>query len=186
MADGELLTQFFPSGPYNFESTAPNLQAQPLRALFTAVEGAMLNAQAVIANLASQITVQTATGVWLRNHAVLYGVTPNTGETDDELRVRVLAAINTKRITCPALQAYLQAWFNANYADPPTITVLDRQTNPTVAAEYNLQKCQFLVLVGWQLGIDDGWFLDFEYLNYTTFLALGAVFTPSPTLLDHS
>lgn len=177
MANGELITDRFPNGPYNWDTTNG-----PLKTLFTAVEGALLSAQAVIANLAAQITVQSATGPWLRQHAVLYGVTPNPIETDDALRVRVLAAITTPRITCPALQVYLQNWFDQNYPEPPVITVLDLQTNPTVAAEYGLVDCEFLVLLAWQLGIDDSWFLDFEYLNYTTTLGLGLIFTPPDAL----
>lgn len=177
-----MLTTWFPRGPYNFDSVAPDLPVQPLRAIFTAVESALLECDAVIANLQQQITVQTATGVWLRNHAVFFGITPNDNESDDSLRARVLAAINTPRITCPALEAYLQTWFNANYQAPPTVVVCDLQTNPTLAAQYGLKSCQFLVLLEWQLGIDDSWFLNFEYLDYTTTLGLSIVFTPPSSL----
>jgi hypothetical protein len=182
MADGELITDRFPRGPYNFSSVPTHFNKQPLRTLFTAVEKAMNACQAAIARLAEQITVQTATGVWLRNHAVLYGVTPLPGETDDELRARVLAAITTLRITCPALQAYLQSWFDSRYYSPPTITVLDLQTNPPVANYYGLVDCEFLVLLGWQLGVDDGWFLNYSYLNYTTYFGLGAIYVPPDDL----
>lgn len=180
MANGELLTRWFPNGPYNWYAPSPN---NPIKTLLTAAERALLMVQVVIANLAEQTTVQTADGVWLRNHAVLYGVTPMPGETDDELRARVLAAITTPRITCPALQNYLQNWFDANYADPPVITVLDLQTNPPVAQAYGLVDCEFLVLLDWQLGIDDAWFLDYSYLNYTTYLGLGLIYTPPAALL---
>jgi hypothetical protein len=175
MANGELITDFFPQGPYNWGIT--DTTKSPLKTLFTAVESAINSCQSAIAALAEQVTIQTATGVWLRNHAVLYGVTPTAGETDDHLRARVLAALTTKRITCPALEAYLTDWFATNYPSPPwNIVVCDLQTNPTLANQYGLVNCEFLVLLYWQLGIDDAFFLNYEYLNYTQ-LGLGTVFS---------
>lgn len=79
------------------DGMAVALQARQLRLAFEAMQ-----------SMASQFYVATATGIWLDRLAALKGLTRNDGETDDELRARILAATTTGLATYDGMLTYLR------------------------------------------------------------------------------
>lgn len=183
----QLLTQFYPEGSYNFDAIPPRYTYGPLKSLIQGAVTEGLDIYTVaLENFYSETTVQTATGVYLRNHGVLYGVTPFVGESDDDYRERILAAIKTGMLTIPAIQAAVQNWFNSNYgAAAPTIIVLDLQSNPTVAAEVGLLHNEFLILLEYTISSDFGAFCNYCYCDYNAFVIDVSInsYTPSAALI---
>lgn len=64
----------------------------------------------------------------------------------------------------------------------PNVTVWDAQSNPTLAQTYNICPPQFVV----QINFDNsaGWFLDYGYLDYDSFLTSGGAVSVSTTPPD--
>lgn len=179
MANGELFSQSFPAKPYKIDVTA---NPGPIQSVLIAAEQAITNFQSAVTALQQQLCLATATGAYLRNIAPMYGIPAGANETDAQLRARCQAAITQKKLTCPAIAAFVLAWLQSHGGNPPTsVEVFDLQTDPVKAAIFNLQPCQFVIYItfpetfedstwlandGADSDPDGAWYLNFCYLGY--------------------
>jgi len=183
-----ILEQGFQEGPYNFDVPPPGATIGPIKALLTSVGSFFDALEDDQNNLLAQLTVQHATGLYLRAHGVFYGVTPVDGESDDAYRTRVLAALSAEKLTLGAIKKAVDQYF-AGIGAPgsaPTVTVLDLQSDPTAAAAAGLVNNDFLVNMAYTVSLEDAFFLDYAYLDYTAYLldASASFITPSAGLAD--
>ena len=86
----------------DLDATSPDgmavaLQARQIRRLFEMAQ-----------TLAQLVNVNTATGTWLDRLAALKGLTRNDGETDDELRERILSSSTSGLATYDNMLSYLK------------------------------------------------------------------------------
>lgn len=86
----------------DLDATSPDgmavaLQARQIRRLFEMAQA-----------LAQLVNVNTATGAWLDRLAALKGLTRNDGETDDELRERILSSSTSGLATYDNMLSYLK------------------------------------------------------------------------------
>lgn len=170
----EVITgQTFPPGPYNFDTPPPQYTIGPLKAIFTKVGQAILDANAAILAFKEQVTVQTATGEYLDQHAKMYGVRRLTGESDADFRTRILAVLKAGKCTLAAIQTAVVNYYLSILpptATQPTVHVFDLRSDPPDAIADGLQILDFEINVGFAYDHHLAFFLDFAYLDATTYL----------------
>lgn len=146
------ITQFYPPAVYNFD-VAPAIYQQfgtgPIRLLLQARQNALNAGYGAIQALQPQLTVQTATGVYLDAHGIMYGVLRAPGESDQTFRARILSVLPMQSLTIPAIQNAVQLFFNNLNAQgitaPLICTVWDSQSDPVDAATYGITPNYFVI-----------------------------------------
>jgi hypothetical protein len=168
------LGQYFQKRPYNFDVPPPGYEIGPLTAVKDQAENAINDMEGQAANLLQQLSVQTATGVYLNAHGVLYGVIRFSGEADTPFRARILAVLKTGKCTLAAIQAAVVNYY-ASVLPPsspqPVIYVFDLRSDPVRAEADGLQILDFEINIAFEYLADDYFFLDYSYLDYNTYLA---------------
>lgn len=163
----------YPKRPYNFDVPPPEYTVGPIKTILRAVTITVDKLTADVAFLNLQMSVQTATGVYLDNHGVLYNTPRLPGEIDDSYRPRILAALTTGKLTIQAIQRTVEDYLlsvTPNGLSVPTAIVYDLQSNPAkcaldAAAGYPIRIFQFVVEITESIGIDEVFFLNYSYLS---------------------
>lgn len=167
-----LVAQFFPTLPFNFDSGSATADAGPMETVFIVTGTRIAQYEADILLLKSQMTVQEAAGPYLDLHGVLYGIRRITSpyELDDHYRARILAG--TKKLTIPAIQANVVAYYASVYPanQQPTVLVYDIQSDPVRSAAAGLVMFQFAVDVNFEILLEDVFFFDRSYLDRHDYL----------------
>jgi hypothetical protein len=194
MADGALLADYYPVTPYNFDVVPPPYLIGPIKSILQTVESRFTQLYSDIAGVQAQITVQTATGAYLDAHGAYYATPRLPGELDIPYRARILEAIATGRLTIFALQNVLNNYLASltETSTPPVGLVYDLLSNPAkcaadAAAGTTVNILNFVVQVTYLLNKDEAFFLDYSYLDETTYLTqagtvYGGASTVAPTL----
>jgi hypothetical protein len=128
----------YPKAPYNFDVPPPQYLLGPIKTILYCVNTQFQALYAAISALAAQVTVQTATGIYLDAHGVLYSTPRLAGESDASYRPRILAAITAGKLTIQAITAAVQAYLNSSTAagyTAPSVYVYDLQSDPTSCAQ---------------------------------------------------
>ncbi len=178
----DILTDYFPQDPYNFDVVPMEYAATgigPYKAVITALATQITAYITAVNAFKIQTTIQSATGIYLDAHGVLYGVQRLTGEPDAAYRVRILEALTTGKLTILAIQNAVQKYLNSlasiDGGTPATAYVYDLLSDPTTcaadaAAGNPIVILQFVVEVSYGVDEDGVFFLDYSYLDYTTYL----------------
>jgi hypothetical protein len=196
VAEGELLTQYYPRTPYNFDVPPNPYLIGPLKSILQTVEARFNTLLADITSLQAQVSVQTATGVYLDNHGILYGTPRLAGEPDSAYRARILETIDAGKLTLGAIQTAVDNYLLSITSDAgvaPTADVYDLRSNPEKCAAdaeegYTVQILDFIVEIDIVLSYTDAWFVGYSYLDYQTYLyqagtSYGGEATADPALV---
>jgi hypothetical protein len=188
----ELIAQLFPRTMLNLAPPPPGQEPGPLRALFTIASTILKQFIADSLLAKAQLSVQQAGGPYLDKHGVFYGVTRLPAEVgnDEPYRARILAAITAGRLTIPAIQSAVQAYYNsftpAQGSAVPVVAVYDLQSNPAQCAADGtytdrggtvtpIVVLDFVIDLLYNVSADDAFFCDYAYCDYNYLLDNGAV-----------
>jgi len=190
----QLIVQLFPRDPYNFMVPPPGSTIGPLSAIFTVIANRIRNLQSRALYLEGMISVQNAQGQYLDQHGLLYGVARLTfqgpvSESDDDYRVRILAAINAQKGTIAAIAAAVTNYYISTRpvgTPPPSVTVYDLQSNPAecaIDAENGnpIYNNDFVVSIGFIVSSEDAFFLDSSYLDNAYLIPNGVYYIDPET-----
>lgn len=166
-----ILNQFFPAELLNFDVAPPGTEIGPLHAIFTV--GGQVVAQFTHDQLLLQanVAISGATGLYLDLHGIAYSVVRLPGETDAPYRVRILAALTSGRCTGPAIASAVIAYYGSTLPldDQPNVTVWDIQSQPALAAMFDIVRCQFVVDISYELSPALVFWAGYSYAGRTTY-----------------
>jgi hypothetical protein len=172
----EVITQFFPAGPYDFDTgPAAGVPNDPLSAIFAMVGQYLQVFQSDLEVLGTNLTVQTAEGVYLAAHGIFYGLQQNPGETPADFRARILAAINIEKITLQGIYNAIVAYFTdqfdtGNIPAIPQIYVFDSTSDPTLSSEYGIIRLDICVRLVFTAP-PGAWFLNESFVDWSYIMA---------------
>jgi hypothetical protein len=139
----------------------------------------------------NQTRIRSASGANLDNIALDYlGPTfLRSGRSDTQFRAAILAAILAAKVTLLAMQTRLNDYyantFETTYANRPTVTVWDKQSDPTDAATYDINPPEFVIEVSYPFPTGSGWVLGQSNLGRTTTLLNTVEYLPfNPEYFD--
>lgn len=82
--------------------------------ILAAIDTEMSDTEADIMNSKSELSLDTADGVWLDQYGKLLGVLRENNETDSTYRTRIINYVKMDKITVPAITAAVQSYLNNN------------------------------------------------------------------------
>lgn len=167
----DIIRSAFGEDVLNFDAPPPGMTIGPLHAIFQQAGLSVMKFQADTLMLEAEIAVQNASGPNLDAHGVLYGVARLPGDTEETFRARILAALHSGRITCPAIAAAVQAYENSqNPGAQAIVTVWDPQTQPALAAQYGIVVCQFVIDIDFGIPASKAWFMGRSYMGRNAYV----------------
>jgi hypothetical protein len=179
----DIIRSAFGDEVLNFDAPPPGMVIGPLHALFQQAGLSVMKFQADSLMLEAEVSVQNASGPYLDAHGVLYGVARLPGDTEETFRTRILAALHSGRITCPAIRAAVQAYEDSqNPGAQAIVTVWDLQTQPELAAMFGIVVCQFVIDIDFGIPASKAWFMGRSFMGRNTFVIdTSSVFLTVPT-----
>ena len=188
------LEGLFPPAPYNFDQPPPQYLIGPIKTVLKAIALRLQQVTTDYQSYLAQVSVQTATGVYLDAHGVIYSTPRLPGEPDSAYRPRMLEALTAGRLTLAAISRTVANYY-ASTTDTtgggltPVTYVYDLWSDPTSCAADEeagqpIVPGNVVIQIASTFAKTKFFFLDYSYLDFSTYLMNYGTFYNSGTSGD--